>query len=46
WHKPGLGGSHLTAEDKAATARNKERLELYRQATTPERIRELTAGGH
>ena len=46
WHKPGLGGSPLTAEDKAATARNKERLELYRQATTPERIRELTAGGH
>jgi hypothetical protein len=46
WHKPGLGGSHLTAEDEAATARNKERLELYRQATTPERIRELTAGGH
>jgi hypothetical protein len=46
WHKPGLGGSHLTAEDKAATARNKERLELYRQATTLERIRELTAGGH
>ena len=45
WHKPGLGGSHRTAEDKAATARNKERLELYRQATTPERIRELTAGG-
>jgi hypothetical protein len=46
WHKPGLGGSHLTAEDKAATARNKERLELYRQATTTERIHELTAGGH
>lgn len=46
WHKPGLGGSPLTAEDEAATARNKARLELYRQATTPQRIRELTAGVH
>jgi len=46
WHKPGLGGSQLTEEDKAATARNKGRLELYRQASSRERIRELTAGGH
>lgn len=36
---------HLSDEDRAATARNKARYELYRQATTPEQIRELTTGG-
>lgn len=46
YHLPGWKGDHLTDEDKAATARNKTRYELYRQAQTPERIRELTAGGN
>jgi hypothetical protein len=45
YHLPGWKGAHLTDEDKAATARNAARYELYRNATTPERIRELTAGG-
>ncbi|MCT7369449.1 glycosyltransferase family protein [Mycolicibacterium llatzerense] len=44
YHLPGARGQHLTDADRAATARNKARYELYRQATTPERIRELTAG--
>ena len=44
YHLPGYQGKHLTAADKAATARNKRRWQLYKQARTPERIRELTAG--
>ena len=44
YHLPGYQGRHLTAADKAATARNKRRWQLYKQARTPERIRELTAG--
>lgn len=44
YHLPGWKGSHLTDEDKAATARNKARYGLYQRAETPERIRELTAG--
>lgn len=43
-HLPGHRGDHLTDEDKAATERNKDRLQLYRWATTPARIRELTRG--
>jgi len=45
YHVPGWHGDHLTEEDKAATARNAARLNLYASATTAERIRELTAGG-
>lgn len=45
YHLPGWTGDHLTEEDKAATARNAARCDLYGQARTPERIRELTAGG-
>jgi len=45
YHRPGWTGSHLTAADRAATARNKGRLALYQHAATPQRIRELTAGG-
>jgi hypothetical protein len=44
YHLPGHKGDHLTDADKAATAANKDRLQLYQEATTPERIRELTAG--
>jgi hypothetical protein len=44
YHLPGHKGDHLTDADIAATAANKERLRLYQEATTPERIRELTAG--
>lgn len=44
-HLSGGYGTHLTAEDKAATERNRQRYKLYRQAHTPQRIRELTAGG-
>lgn len=45
YHLPGASGDHLTAADRAATERNKARYQLYQLATTPERIRELTAGG-
>jgi hypothetical protein len=45
YHLPGWTGDHLTDEDKAATARNAARCGLYRFAETPDRIRELTAGG-
>lgn len=45
YHLSGGYGTHLTAEDKAATERNRQRYKQYRQARTPERIRELTAGG-
>lgn len=42
FHLPGWKGDHLTDADRAATARNKARYDLYRKAQTPERIRELT----
>lgn len=45
YHLPGWHGDHLTEEDRAATARNAARLNLYTNATSAERIRELTAGG-
>lgn len=45
YHLPGAVGDHLSPEDIAATERNRQRFELYRVAQTPERIRELTAGG-
>jgi len=41
----GRQGAVTTAEDRAATERNKRRWELYRAATTPDEIRHLTAGG-
>lgn len=41
-HLPGWTGPHLTAEDRAATKRNKARFEMYRKATTAQQIRELT----
>lgn len=46
WHVPGAfyATPESTAEDRAATERNRQRFELYRSATTPERIRELTSG--
>lgn len=44
YHLPGHTGSHLTAEDKAATARNKTRFEQYQTVTDPERIRAMTSG--
>lgn len=49
FHQPawyGLARAEVTAEDKAATARNKARYRLYQKARTAERIRELTAGGN
>lgn len=42
YHLPGHEGGHLTAEDKASTARNKQRWQLYTQACTPDQIRHLT----
>ncbi|WPH57632.1 hypothetical protein [Mycobacterium phage WXIN] len=45
YHLPGAQGEHLTDADRAATAANQARFELYCQAETAERIRELTAGG-
>ncbi|QBI97467.1 glycosyltransferase [Mycobacterium phage Schatzie] len=44
YHLPGAQGGHLSDADRAATAANKRRWELYLEAKTPERIRELTAG--
>lgn len=44
YHLSGARGPHLTDEDRAATTRNAARYKLYRDATTPERVRELTAG--
>lgn len=44
YHLSGGHGAHLTAEDKAATARNKRRYRQYLAATTPEQIRALTLG--
>lgn len=46
YHLPGYTGSHLTTEDKAATAANKHRWQRYRQARTPEQIRALTSSRH
>ena len=45
YHLPGYTGSHLTAEDRAATARNKHRLLQYRRARTADQIRVLVHGG-
>lgn len=44
YHVPGHRGDHLTAEDLAATRRNRRRLSLYCHADGPDRIRALTAG--
>lgn len=44
YHLSGGRGSHLSAADRAATARNRQRLKLYQQARTPEQIRDLTRG--
>lgn len=45
YHLPGYRGPHLTTEDRAATARNRKRLGLYRKAAhDPDLIRELTRG--
>lgn len=43
-HQPGWTGGHLTQEDVDATARNKERYQLYLKAVNTEEIRELTEG--
>lgn len=43
WHSPGVG-DHVSAEDRAATERNRQRYELYKQAKTPDDIRKLTKG--
>lgn len=45
FHQPGWIGDHLTPEDIEATRKNQVRFTIYRRARTPERIRELTAGG-
>lgn len=42
YHLHGQRGAHVTAADRAATARNKARLELYKAAQGPEQIRALT----
>lgn len=44
YHLPGHEGAHLTREDKAATAANNRRWQMYRECTTPEQIRALTSG--
>lgn len=44
YHLPGASGKHLTAQDRAATARNKRRYRQYLAATTPDQIRALTSG--
>lgn len=43
WHVPGVG-EHVTPDEAAATERNRQRFELYKQAKTPEDIRNLTLG--
>jgi hypothetical protein len=45
YHLPGWKGDHLSDADRAATERNEQRWQLYLDANTPERIRELTSGG-
>ena len=42
YHLPGYEGSHLTAEDIAATRANRRRFGSYQRARTPEQIRQLT----
>lgn len=44
YHLPGHRGTHLTAEDKAATGRNRQRYLQYKAARTPEQMRALTSG--
>lgn len=44
WHKPGYEGTHLTPEDKAATAANRARFRLYQQAHTKDQMLQLTTG--
>ena len=47
WHVPGAfyATPESTEADRAATEANRQRYMLYRQAKTPQRIRELTRGG-
>lgn len=45
YHLPGWKGDHLTEEDRAATARNKERFERYKAAETNEQVRALIMEG-
>lgn len=45
YHLPGFRGKHLTAQDRAATSRNKVRWNLYQKASTPDEMRFLTMGG-
>jgi hypothetical protein len=42
YHLSGGRGEHLTHADRAATTRNRLRLQQYRRAKTPEQIRSLT----
>lgn len=44
YHLPGYRGDHLSDADKAATERNRQRLNLYREADSVARVRFLTAG--
>lgn len=51
WHTPGWsansrfrGGADVPRHEAEATVANEVRYRLYRRATTPQRIRELTAG--
>lgn len=52
WHEPGwaaggrfAGGSHDVSErEQQATEANRQRMQLYMRASTPQRIRELTSG--
>lgn len=41
YHQSGGKGAHLSAADRAATSANRRRLSLYRQARTPEQLRDL-----
>ena len=43
YHLSGGRGSHLSREDRAATARNRSRLRQYQYACTPEQIKALTS---
>ncbi|PJE24765.1 MAG: hypothetical protein CK431_04385 [Mycobacterium sp.] len=52
WHTPGWsadsrfrGGADIPEHEHRATLANEARYQLYRKATTPERVRDLTAGG-
>lgn len=42
YHLPGYEGAHLTTEDRQATQANRQRFHQYRQAKTPQAIRQLT----